>query len=195
MTEPSAPEGAPFLDRLSAEIEQWPKEGLVRPEQAQALLARYGLLAGETTHTVRQSRIIQLLSVLGVVLVGVGVITLVGANWEAIPRWVRLAILAVSTAGVYHLGYWLAFQRKTYPKVGLALLLLGSLLWGAGIFLVGQMYHLGSPGGGGGETRATLVWFLGVIPLAYVLRSPWHLVLSIIIGSVWLCMQRSEERR
>jgi len=187
MTDPSSPDDAPFLDRLPGEIEQWRKEGLVRPEQAEALLARYGLLPGETPRSVHQSRIIQVLSVLGVVLVGVGAILLIGANWEAIPKWVRLAMLVLSTAAAYCFGYWMAFQRETYPKLGMALLLLGSLLWGAGIFLIGQMYHLGGPNGGG-ETTATLIWFLGVIPLAYVLRSPWHLALSIVIGSMWLCM-------
>ncbi len=187
MADPSSPGDAPFLDRLPGEVEQWRREGLVRPEQAEALLARYDLLPGETPRTVHQSRIIQVLSVLGVVLVGVGAILLIGANWEAIPKWARIAILVLSTAAAYQSGYWLAFQREAYQKLGMALLLLGSLLWGAGIFLIGQMYHLGGPDGGG-ETTATLIWFLGIIPLTYALRSPWHLALSVVLGSTWVCM-------
>ncbi len=70
----------------------------------------------------------------------------------------------------------------------MALLLLGSLLWGASIFLIGQMYHMGSRAGGNGEKEAVLYWFLGVLPLAYIIRSPLHLALSLVTGTVWLGM-------
>ncbi len=190
MSFPPAPAQSPeFRDRIGDEISQWEREGLVRSEQAQALRARYGLLPGETVRTLHQSRLVHLLSVLGVVLVGVGVILLVGANWEQIPRWVRLGLLIGATAAAYGGGYRLAYETKTYPKVGLALLLLGSLLWGASIFLVWQTFHLSNSGPGqGDEAKALLYWFIGVLPLAYLLRSPLHLSLSLVVGAIWLIL-------
>ena len=185
-TPPSPDESAP-LEWLRGEVERWQREGLVRPEQAQSLLARYGLLPGETPRTLHHSRIIYLLAALGAVLVGVGIILLVGANWQLIPKWVRLAVILGVTLAAYHGGFVLAYRRKTYPKLGLALLLIGSLCWGAGIFLIGQMYHL-SGGGAGGETKAVLYWFLGVLPLAYVLISPLHMLLALVLGSIWFGM-------
>jgi len=188
MASSSQPEDALFRERLAKDIAEWQREGLIRPDQAQTLLARYGLLAGETPRTLRRSRIVFLLAVLGVVLVGVGVILLIGANWEQMPRWSRLALLICATLGSYLAGYRMAYQSKTYPKIGLAFLLLGSLLWGASIFLIAQMYHLGAGGGEGGEAKAVLYWFIGVLPLAYLLLSPLHLMLSLILGTIWLCM-------
>jgi uncharacterized membrane protein len=186
---PASSQSPEFRDRIGDEISQWEKEGLVRPEQAQALRARYGLLPGETVRTLHQSRLVHLLSVLGVILVGVGVILLVGANWEQIPRWVRLGLLIGATAAAYGGGYRLAYTSKTYPKVGMALLLLGSLLWGASIFLVWQTFHLsGSGPGQGDEAKALLYWFVGVLPLAYLLRSPLHLSLSLVVGTIWLML-------
>jgi hypothetical protein len=185
MTAPSSPSQDPFVERLAREVEQWQRERLLQPDQAQALLARYGLVPGETPRTLRRSRVVQVLSVLGVILVAVGVILLIGANWQQMPRWTRLALVICATAGSYHAGYTMAYRSRRLPRVGMALLLLGSLLWGASIFLVGQMYHLG---GGGGEKAAVGYWFIGVAPLAYVLASPLHMGLSLAIGTVWLIL-------
>lgn len=185
MTAPTSPEEASFRERLPAEIAQWQAEGLVHPRQAQVLLARYGLASGETPRTLYRSRIVHVLAVLGVVLTGIGVILLIGANWQSLPKWIRLALLICATAASYHAGYRMAYHSRIYPKVGMALLLLGSLLWGASIFLVAQMYHLG---GEGGERAAVLYWLIGVLPLAYILLSPLHLALSLVLGTIWLGM-------
>lgn len=184
-SQPPPPEEALFVARLPGEVEQWRQEGLIRKEQAQALLARYGLLPGETPHTLQRSRIVLLLAILGAVLVGVGVILFVGSNWESIPKWARLVSLMAATAAAYQGGYRLSTRSQTYPKVGAALVFLGSLLWGASIFLVGQTYHMGGPGGDG-ERTGVLIWFIGVLPLAYVLWSVPHLVLALVLGNVWL---------
>ena len=173
-----------FLERLRTEVEIWKSEGLLRPEQAELLLARYGLVPGETARSLQRSRLVSVFAALGAILIGVGIILLIGANWECIPKLGRLAILIVATFGIYHMGYRMT-QGDRYPKVGMALLLLGSLLWGGSIFLIGQMYH---GGGEHGEITAVGCWFLGVLPLAYVLRSPLHLGLSLVIGTIWFLM-------
>jgi uncharacterized membrane protein len=190
-TTPTPQNDAPFLERLPKELEAWQKDNLIREDQAQALLARYGLLAGETSRTLHRSRMVSILAVLGVLLVGAGVILLIGANWQAIPKWTRLLLLILATAAVYFGGYRMTYKSKSYPKVGLALLLLGSIFWGASIFLIGQMYQLGGFDGGG-ERQAVLYWFIGVLPLAYALLSPLHLILSLALGTIWLFMTIGE---
>lgn len=184
-TESPRPAERVFVERLRREVEDWQKEGLLHPDQAQAILARYGLVPGETPRTLHRSRMVSVLAVLGVILVGVGVILLIGANWQYMSNLPRLVILILATVGCYHAGYVMAYRSQKYPKVGAALLLLGSMLWGASIFLVRQMYHLG---GEGGEVRAVFYWFIGVLPLAYILLSPLHMALSLVVGSIWLSM-------
>lgn len=185
--QPQVSGDAPFTDRLRSEIDKWKSEGLIRPEQAETLLARYGLVTGESPQTVRLSRFVLVLAILGAILVGTGVILLVGSNWEVIPRWLRLLLIIAAIAAAYGAGYALTFGRRSSPGFGMAFMLLGSLFWGVGLFLVGQMFH-GSGGSGGGERILVLFWFVGVLPLAYILRSSWHMALSIIIGSTWLSM-------
>ena len=181
---PAEPPDRAFIARLEPDLAEWEKEGLVRPDQAEALRARYGLLQGETPRTLRRSRIIQVIGLLGAVLVGVGVILVVGANWQAVPPWLRIALLLAATAACYELGYRVAYRSARHPNIGVALLLLGSLLWGASIFLIAQTYQLG--GGEGGEAKGVGYWFLGVLPLSYVLRSQPHLALALALGCVWL---------
>jgi uncharacterized membrane protein len=186
------PTDDPFVQRLPAEVAAWQAENLLPAETARVILARYGLVPGESVVTLRRSKIVAVFTVLAAILIGVGVILVMSANWEQIPRFMRLAILMAVTLGFYYFGYRLAYERRTYPIAGAALLLIGSLIWGASIFLIGQMYHLGGgEGGEGGETTGTLYWFIGVLPLAYILRSRLQLGLALLIGTTWLMLAQS----
>jgi uncharacterized membrane protein len=171
-----------FVNRLKTDVPEWESEGLLNHDQAKRLLARYGLIPNETSDTLHRSKFASILAVLGVVLVGIGVILVMGSNWQSIPKWFRLLLLMGCTAASYVGGYRLAYESRSYRKIGTALLLLGSLLWGTSILLIGQMF---SSGGEGGERAALLYWLAGVLPLAYVLRSPLHMGLSLLIWSVW----------
>jgi len=179
----------PFVQRLPAEVEAWQAENLLPTETARVILARYGLVPGENVVTLRRSKIVAVFTLLAAVLIGVGVILVMGSNWDQIPRFARLAILMAATVGLHYLGYRLAYERRTYPVAGGALLLIGALIWGASIFLISQMYHLG--GGDGGEATGLLYWFAGVLPMAYILRSRLQLGLALLIGTAWLMLIQS----
>ena len=114
---------------LAGEVGGWVSERLIAPEQAQLILARYGLVdGGESPRSLRQSQIASLVGTIGAVLVGVGVLVIVGANWEAIPRLARIVLLILATLGFYGGGYHLGYGQKTYPGVGKALILVGRTL-------------------------------------------------------------------
>jgi uncharacterized membrane protein len=167
--EQSGTQPDPSPEWITQAVEAWTKEGLVRREQARWILARYGLADAETAGTLKQLSFIQILTALGALLVGVGVLLLVGTQWENLPRLARLVLLAGITGAAYAGGYHLAYTRKTYIGVGKALIFLGSLFWGSSIFLVGQMYNLGDSGGDPSEYFTGLAyWFVGTLPLAGV---------------------------
>jgi uncharacterized membrane protein len=181
-------------DWLPGQVESWVSERLIAPEQARMILARYGLAGGgESPRSLRQTQIAGMVGAVGAILVGAGVLVIVGANWEAIPRIARIIILLLSTLGFYAGGYHLGYGRANYPAVGKALVLVGSLLWLTSIFLVAQMFHLG------GEadpeySQGLLFGFLGLLPLAYALRSPLQLSLALTVGSVWLLLGWTTDR-
>ena len=157
-----------FYKQLSSELEVWKQQGTVSSEQADTILANYVVLSP------LYGRLIVILLTLGAVLAGVGAILFVSANWQAIPRLGKVALLVVVFAGIAWLGYWLKYERN-YPRAGGALLFVGSMVFGAAIFLVGQQYHMPVD-----DPKLLTWWFVGVIPLAYFTRSKAILTLAIL---------------
>jgi len=172
-----------FARKLREEIEIWEREGLVSPILRDRILAYYQMKA-RFGGPLATGKLITVLSVLGSVLAGVGVILFVAANWSAIPVWGKLAVIFIPMAACYVLGYLLRYERGDFPRVGAGFILLGAILFGAGIFLVAQIYHLSVHFANG-----PLVWGLGVLPLAYLLRFKTLLSLSLIVLLVWLGME------
>src|SRR5436309_14725959 len=78
-----------FQQRLEVEVAHWQQARLVTESQASAILARYGLAAGEQGG----GRLAVVLAFLGAILVGIGVIVLVAANGQAIPGSTKLALI------------------------------------------------------------------------------------------------------
>jgi uncharacterized membrane protein len=154
-----------FRRQLRQETEQWWKEGLINAELYEQLAERYRFqaLEQEASH-----RFIAILIGLGCVLLGLGAITFVAANWQEWSRLVKLVLLLslfiVVNATGFHLWQRPA-QRGSYQRLGQGLLLLGGLLLGANLALMSQMFHQS-----GDLYELLLVWGLGVIAMAYSLR-------------------------
>ncbi len=161
-----------FLPRLRREIAAWQADGTITPEQGQAILARYPAVDAAAR---RRQALVVGLSVLGAVLVGLGVITFFAANWNEIPRSVKLGALAAGVLLSYGAGFFL-WQRLGYIAIGIALVLLGCIVYGAGVHLIAQIYHVPVD-----HPHLTGFWFLGVLPLAYVTRSRPVMFLTILL--------------
>jgi uncharacterized membrane protein len=106
----------------------------------------------------------------GSILIGAGVLSFIASNWDEIGKTTKLlliiAIFIVSNLAGYKM-------ERNYPKTSRSLCYLGVLVFGAGIFLIEQMFHLGT-----NSQNAFLWWSLGILPLAWVLRDKWILLAS-----------------
>ena len=161
-----------FVDRLPAETRRWQGQGIITAEQAQAIVSSYGLTPGVAAGQRARGRLITILAICGSVLVGLGIILSFAANWGEIPRTVRLAMIMIGLPSIYALGYWLKYVQS-YHRVGTATLLLAAILYGAGIHLIAQIYNFPV-----NDPKLVSLWFLGVLPLAYLTRSQAILVLA-----------------
>lgn len=148
--------------------------GLITEDQRRQIIERLSLKEEE-------GRLMQILATLGAVLVVAGVILLISANWENIPRGVKigtgLALMLVAWAG----GWFLRERRGSHPKTGEALYLVGAGLWLANIALVGQIYHLSSR-----MPNAILLWLAGIAATPWILRARGLFAMSLIAGVVWI---------
>ena len=168
---------------LEHELDSWTAEGLVSPEQAAAIRSRYAREAPAET----RGRIVRVVSVVGAVVVGLGVVLFVAANWDGMPRPTRVVLLLALLAAAYGGGYVLRELRGTHPHLGEALYLLGGLAFAAEIFLVGQMYHVDAH-----WPLAFLAIALLTGAVAAVVRAQALAAMSLIALGIWPLTELSE---
>ena len=168
-----------FARRLRDEIRRWEADGVITADQADSIRARYPAEPADSPDAVGGSaignRVVSIIAIMGAVLIGLGIIAFIAANWSEIPKMAKLALMVVGTPALYAIGYFTAY-RFGYPRIGLAVLLLGAIAFGASIHLVAQTYHVPV-----NHPNLVPFWFLGVIPLAYITRSRSMMGLSIIL--------------
>jgi len=119
----------------------------------------------------------------GAVLVGIGFLTFIAANWSAMSSMTKYLIILLGVIGFYVAGWK---TEKTIPKTSRSLYYLGGFLYGAGIILIGQTFHLG-----GESYQAFLAWAIGILPLAYYLRDKAVLgfvIVLLFINSIQMYM-------
>lgn len=152
---------------LGPESERWVRLGLISQEQREKILQLY---PGEADGS--RDRTVMIISILGSLLVGAGVILFFAANWPRIPAFVKVAVIIAATLGSYGAGFFFQYQRGDSPRLGQALIFLGSLLYGAGIWLIAQIFHLNRDFPTGflawGAGILPLVWATGLRPLLYL---------------------------
>jgi uncharacterized membrane protein len=153
-----------FRRDLRAEAQQWQRDGLIQPEQWQQLVDRYQL---DQLEDAAQGKFVGLLISLGCLLIGLGIITFIAANWQEMGRWLKVGLLLTLFLGVNIGGFWLwqQGQGRTNPALGQGLLLIGNLSLGAMIGLFAQIFHISGPAHG-----LFFWWGWGVLAMAYGLR-------------------------
>lgn len=166
-----------FRQELRHEAELWQAEGLIDSNQYQQLSERYQF---NTLDTAARDRFVTILIGLGSILIGLGIITFVAANWQDLSRGIKVTLLLSLFIGVNIAGFYFWKQSQgSRQRFGHGLLLLGALILGANMGLMGQMFHINAP-----FYELLLAWGIGVLAMAYSLNLPSLGLLSIIlIGS------------
>lgn len=157
-----------FRRYLSREIDQWTRGGLLQPGQGEALMADH-----DRRHT--GFSLSAVLAVLAAVMFGGAVIALVAANWEMIPRLMRVLTIFVLIIG--GLAVATAAARRGAGWIAEAALVFALLCYGSGIALVGQMYHLS-----GDETAFMLTWAVGALVVSVCFSSAMAAIGAGLLG-------------
>ncbi len=160
-----------FRRALDQELGSWVDKGFVNEDQAARLAGHYAL---DRLDAERRSLLLNTIFLIGVVLIGCGVVAFVAAHWENISKYVKVALLLLAMAGVHAAGYWLWKVKGNRPRLGHALTVLGTLIFGANIALFAQVFHIS------GELHAAyLAWGAGALVMAYSLGSVPNAVVAI----------------
>jgi len=123
-----------------------------------------------------QKRTIRIIVTIGAVLVGVGIFSFIAANWQEMTKVAKILIIVIAMISSYT-GGWFLREKWHYEKTGEALLLLGAIIYGAGIFLVAQMFHTR-----GNWPDGFILWMIGTIVMAFAADSFLLFYLAIPLG-------------
>jgi uncharacterized membrane protein len=120
-----------------SDIEKIHEAGLITAEQRDKIIAHFGIKE-------EGGKFLAIVSMIGAVLITAGIILLISANWNEIPRGVKIALGVTLMLGAHGAGWWLREVHGVYRKSGEALYLVGAGLFLANIALLGQIYNLSS---------------------------------------------------
>ncbi len=165
---------------LRTELDAWQQEGLVGPDLAATLTARY--------HETKRFSVGRLLLTLGALFTGVGLIWLVAANLEQLPPMLRFVAVAVIWLALLASGEALATRQARQPGIPrplvFAVRLLAALALGAVIFQAAQSLQVPAY-----EPRLVGLWAAGALVHAYAVRGVGPLLVAITAGSAWFVWQ------
>lgn len=162
---------------LKVELATWRTLGLVTDDQALAVLSLYGTEAQAVER--RQSRALSILLFLAALLAGLGVILLVAYNWAAMPSALKVVLVFALVIAAHGTGLKLRFQKGATTGSEVAFFL-GCLLFGAGIGLIGQVFHVSA-----NDAGAYWWWALGVLPFALALDGIAFHILFVGLAAIW----------
>lgn len=123
---------------------------------------------------------IKIIVTIGAVLVGAGIFSFIAANWLEMTKLIKIGIILISMIVSYGAGWYLK-EKLELQKTGDALILLGSIIYGAGIFLVAQMFNIRANWPDG-----FILWMIGTIVMAFAVESYPLFYLAIPLGIIAL---------
>jgi len=164
-----------------ADIQKIRDAGLITDEQQRQIIGHFHLKEDGG------NKFLAIVSIFGAVLIAAGIVLLISAHWNEIPRGVKIAVGILLMLGAHGGGWWLREVQGKYRQTGEALHLIGSCLFLANIALLGQIYNLVSR-----PPNAFLLWWIGIAALPWLLRSKAQHVLLLLAFGVWFGLEVNE---
>lgn len=146
-----------YRGRLKNDLDDWTKRGLLDASTAKRLLE-------DVDSRGNRFSIGTVLSMFAALLIAASILMLVAANWDAIPRVIKVAGI-VGLIWVFHAAALVARARGA-DRIAAASLVLGAAAFGGAIALIGQLYHLS-----GDTFSAMFLWFFVTAASAGLFRS------------------------
>ena len=159
-----------YRQRLEADLAQWEADGVIAPAAARSIRNVLPPLSPSINIAV-------VVAIVGGLLIAAAFLAFVAAHWTEIARLLRFAILLAGMIVAGALGAWFAATGRTVLADLCASI--GAIIFGAGIALVGQMYHLGDDFAGG-----LLLWSTGAFAAAILTGAGGALAVGSDVGEL-----------
>lgn len=163
-----------WIRKLFEETKQWVAEGIIDEGQAARIKSVY-------SGKIEYGRLINTFAMIGSVLVGLGILLFVASNWDKLGRPTKIIIIFSAIAGFNFTAYYFYYFKKDLRSLTEGFSLIGAFAFGAGIWLIAQMYQIHY-----NFSAGMIFWILGIIPVALICRSWTIVALSSILSWLWL---------
>ncbi len=154
------------------------KELLIQGISVDRIQTNFNPITPEEEKEDTQKKTILIILTVAAILVGAGIFSFIAANWQLMTKPVKIIVILMAMLSSYSLG-WYFKEKLNLAKTGEALILLGAIIYGAGIFLVAQMFNIRANWPDG-----FILWMFGIIALAYALESYPLFYLAIFLGII-----------
>lgn len=163
---------------LQRELPLWEGQNIISAEQGNAILSLYEL---KRLQTKGKMDMIKVLTLIGAIFVGLGVIFFIASNWQRIPNYLRTVILLATTIFTLSAGYIFSYEKEGFVNLGKSLLLLAALFWGGTIALIGQIYNIPTSQ----NWYIMWLWAFPIIPIAIFFRNDYVHILASVLFIIW----------
>lgn len=162
---------------LTAAVTDWQARDVVPADMAETLLQ--DIEANATQFAFRN-----ILILLAVICLGFAAMTFVAANWDDMSRPARVGVIFAAMWGFWGTAAILHAKGSTWFAQVFSL---GACaMFGAGIMLISQIYHIQ-----GSSKDDTWLWAMGTLLAAGLTRSPPALALSMALFTTWTWLEPS----
>ena len=142
---------------LESESAGWVGRELIDDATRHRILESYQVQSAER-------RSLLALMLLGALMLGIGVLLLIGYNWQRVPVSGKVAIIMSSVALAFAAAAW--SNARQHHAAGETLAFIGVLLFGNAIWLIAQVLHIR-----GNFSDAFMWWAIGALATAWLVRS------------------------
>ena len=157
------------MEFLSGEVNHWLENGIITPEQSDKILSLYDI---------KKSNLRMILFIAGGILLGLGLVSFIAAHWHEIPKTLRVCI--ISGAYLTSLTAY-AYMGMSDTRTGRAFLLLASIIFGAGIFLITRMYNYKLA-----WHSVNGWWLVAILATVIITHDVWQIYLAQFVSLLYL---------
>lgn len=158
-----------FEKKLSVYLNSWVSKWIIYEEQ-KVLIQKD--IASESS----ASLFFTIISTIWALFIWWWIILLISANWEYLPKFIKLIlILAMPIVSIWW-GYYLSYIKQEYKKIWDSFIFLWSFLIWASLALLGQMYSTGWS-----VVKLFVIWLILSLPLTFILKFKSIATLNIVL--------------
>ncbi|XMB86207.1 DUF2157 domain-containing protein [Mycoplasmatota bacterium WC44] len=155
---------------LLRELNSQKEKGIVTKQQVDDMMTYYEEGIG--------LNFIRVILTIGSILIGLGVLSFIASNWDEMSKLLKVITIVTALGVSMFSSYKL---EKNNPKTSESLLYLSALIYGAGIFLMEQIFNFG-----GDYSQSFLLWTIGVLVMGILFRNIILVLFAHILGVIYI---------